>query len=425
LKPKLKVRGKEIPIEVSINKPHGNLIENEVIEKWQEILDLAVKLFDAPNALIMRLHEDDLEVFAKSNNTENIFTRYNRADIGVGHYCETVIGKDERLIVQNALKDPLWHDNPDLKADLVNYVGLPLKWPTGEMFGTMCILHHKEKTYSDHQLELFDALRSTIEKDLTLLDSNVNLNRTLKDLEKTYDLLLEHEKNHLTNHLVSSITHEISTPIGVALTTASYLDYVAKKAKPNDTTTMGKLQEGAELLQRNLEQAATLLKSFKKITTDQGRLQVEKIDLEVYVKSVVLSLKYSLRKYNVEVTVDIPEHLIINLNSGAFSQVLINLITNASIHAFKTDQERLVKIYVKEQDEIVVLTIEDNGIGMSEDQISEIFKPFVRFDDNEEGSGLGLSIVKDIVDNTLHGSIVCQSELNMGTSFILNLPKED
>ncbi len=424
MKPKLKVKGKERPKEVSINKSHADLIQDSVIEKWQEILDLAIKLFDVPNALIMRLHEEHLEVFAKSNNIENIFTKNKRADIGIGHYCETVIGNDELLVVSNALTDPFWAESPDVKADMVNYMGLPLKWPTGEMFGTMCILDNQEKEYSMEQLELFDALKSTIEKDLTLLDSNVNLNRTLKDLEKTHKLLLEHEKNHLTNQLVSSITHEISTPIGVALTTASYLDFIAKKANTNDDATMGKLQEGAELVQRNLEHAATLLKSFKKITTDQSRLQTEKIDLEVYVKSVVLSLKYNLRKYNVSVTVDIPKYISLTLNSGAFAQVLINLLTNASLHAFKTATERVVKILSHEENDHVELTIMDNGIGMTGEQIDEIFKPFVRFDDNEEGSGLGLSIVKDIVEKTLNGTISCHSELDSGTSFVLELPKK-
>lgn len=424
MKPKLKVKGNERPKEVSINKSHADLIQDSVIEKWQEILDLAIKLFDVPNALIMRLHEEDLEVFAKSNNKENIFTKNKRADIGIGHYCETVIGNDELLVVQNALADPFWAQSPDVKADMVNYMGLPLKWPTGEMFGTMCILDNQEKEYSLEQLELFDALKSTIEKDLTLLDSNVNLNKTLKDLEETHKLLLEHEKNHLTNQLVSSITHEISTPIGVALTTASYLDFIAKKATTNDDVTMGKLQEGAELVQRNLEHAATLLKSFKRITTDQSRLQTETIDLEVYVKSVVLSLKYNLRKYNVLVTVDIPKYISLSLNSGAFAQVLINLLTNASLHAFKTADERVVKILCHEEKDHVELTIMDNGIGMTGEQIDEIFKPFVRFDDNEEGSGLGLSIVKDIVEKTLNGTISCHSELDSGTSFVLELPKK-
>lgn len=424
MKPKLKVRGKEQPVEVSINKSYAQLVQDQIVVKWQEILDLAIKVFDVPNALIMKLHDNDLEVFAKSTNDENMFKMNNRAQIGVGHYCETVLGNDERLIVPNALKDSNWDDNPDLKYNLVNYVGLPLKWPTGEMFGTMCILDHKENEYSNHQLALFDALKSTIEKDLQLLDSNVNLEKTLEDLEKTHDLLLEHEKNHLTNQLVSSITHEISTPIGVALTTASYLDYVTKKSKSTDADTMDKLQEGAELLQRNLSQAATLLKSFKKVTNDQSKLQIEMLDLEVYIKSVVLSLKYNMRKYLTQVIVDVPKHIVVKMNSGAFAQVIINLVTNAAVHAFKDEEDRQVIISAKVIDETLELIVSDNGIGMTQDQIEKIFDPFVRFDDNEDGSGLGLTIVKDIVEKTLKGSIRCHSDINIGTKFIINMPQK-
>lgn len=108
------------------------MIEQSVVEKWQDILDMITDILAVPSGLIMRLHANEIEVFAKSRNIENPYEVNEKASLGLGLYCETVIGTDQRLLVPDALDDKIWCDNPDVELDMIHYLGLPLKWPNGD-----------------------------------------------------------------------------------------------------------------------------------------------------------------------------------------------------------------------------------------------------------------------------------------------------
>lgn len=422
MKSTVSIRATKENVIVNIDEFYGDLIKESVVEKWQKILDLTIKLFNVPSALIMQLHESEIEVFLRSSNAENPYETNEKAPLGMGLYCETVIGTDKMLMVPDSLVDPIWMNNPDVELDMIHYLGLPLKWPNGDAFGTICVLDDHEKLYNSDQLELFEELRNTVEKELLLVEKNFHLNKTIEDLKKTHKLLLEHEKSHLTNKLVSSIAHEISTPIGVALTTTSYLGYIIKSL--SDKESKLKLAEGFKLVEKNLEQASTLIKSFKTISVDQGRRQIEKINIATYIKGIILNLKYDLRNKHVEIVTDIPDDLYVITCPGALSQVLINIVVNAAKHAFNGVEEKIVKITVSKFDDEILLSISDNGTGMTEDQTIDAFKSFARFSDDTDGSGMGLTIVKELVENTLNGAIECLSKLDVGTDFNIKIPME-
>jgi len=411
MNPKLKVRGKEEQVEVKVNESLSNALEKEVAEKWQEILDLAVQMYGIPAALIMKLHKEDLEVYAKSSNEGNFFVKNKHTSIGVGHYCETVIANDQMLFVKNAKEDSFWADSPDAKANMINYLGLPLKWPGGESFGTMCMLDNEVNDYTKEQMDLFVALKNNIEKDLTLLDSHKKLQDSLDELDRTHDLLIEHEKNHLTNKLVSSISHEISTPLHVALTTAEYLETAITKFQ--DKTSLDQLQEGTSLVHKNIKDAAALITSFKKIAQDQGNQRIELIDLGVYVNQAILGLNYDLRKYNLNAQVLVHEQYAIKTYPGTLSQVIIELIISGILPRCTSETNLIIEINDNQ------LIFVDDGETFDDNVLEELFKPFVSINKSDESSGLGLVIVKEMVEKVLKGTISCVCEGK--TKFIIEL----
>ena len=86
---------------------YSNLVvPQEVVENWQRTVDLIAELAHIPAALIMRVHECQIEVFARSSNQDNPYHPQEMADLGTGLYCETVINTQSPLLVPNALKDP-------------------------------------------------------------------------------------------------------------------------------------------------------------------------------------------------------------------------------------------------------------------------------------------------------------------------------
>ncbi len=163
------LRKEKIQKSVNITGPDKPEIVRDVMEKWQNIIDLIAKILNIPSGLIMEITEDSMRVAVKSSNKENPYEVGGSDSLGNGLYCETVIGTDAELLIDNALKSDEWNDNPDVELDMISYYGLPLKWPDKDFFGTICVLDNKENSYNNDFKELVAAIRSSIEKDLDLM----------------------------------------------------------------------------------------------------------------------------------------------------------------------------------------------------------------------------------------------------------------
>lgn len=144
-------------------------VDQIVVQKWQNMINLIARLLRVPSALIMQITEESMRVFIKSQNTENPYQVSGCDSLGHGLYCETVIGANKALLVDNALKYKAWQDNPDIKLNMVSYYGLPIQWPDQEFFGTICILDDQTNSYSSDFCNLMKEFKLTIERDLELL----------------------------------------------------------------------------------------------------------------------------------------------------------------------------------------------------------------------------------------------------------------
>ncbi len=129
-----------------------------------------------PAGLIMKITQSHMEVFLKSDFEENPYPDDGCDTLGHGLYCETVIGRDNRLLVEDALSSEVWKDNPDVAIDMISYLGFPIKWPDNEFFGTICVLDSKANSYSKLYSQLLEEFRNTIELDLDLLLKRKELN---------------------------------------------------------------------------------------------------------------------------------------------------------------------------------------------------------------------------------------------------------
>lgn len=161
------------------------LIPTEIEENWQKIINLLAEITEVPAALIMRLVGADIQVFTASTNPDN---PYHPGDkelfLDSGLYCETVINSGNRLLVPDALSDPAWNNNPDIKLGMISYLGFPVLLPTGKPFGTICVLDRKSNSYSATTINLMNQLKDLIESHLEMLYVNQRLgdkNRSLMD----------------------------------------------------------------------------------------------------------------------------------------------------------------------------------------------------------------------------------------------------
>src|SRR5246127_5386623 len=144
-------------------------VPSEIIQKWQEIVDLLAEIIHVPSALIMRVEPPNIKVFVSSETKGNPYERDEVAPLNTGLYCETVMNTRQPLLVPDALRDEKWRSNPDIKLGMISYLGVPIVWPDGEVFGTICVLDKKPNEYSELYRKLLLQWRDVLQADLRSL----------------------------------------------------------------------------------------------------------------------------------------------------------------------------------------------------------------------------------------------------------------
>lgn len=151
------------------NHVHG--FPDEVLQEWQDIVNLVVRIAGVRAGLITRLLDDDLEILIASNVRDNPFTPGDRGPIW-GQYCEATITQGKKILVPDALKSEQWRNNPSLNYGLVSYLGFPIRLPGGKPFGSLCLVDDKANEYSPDLIDLMEKMRNLIESHLSLVEEN-------------------------------------------------------------------------------------------------------------------------------------------------------------------------------------------------------------------------------------------------------------
>ena len=143
-------------------KPTLALVPSEIIKKWQEIVDLLAEIMHVPSAVVMRVEPSNSEVFVSSD------FKGKPSETG-SLYCQTVMKTCQPLLVPDARRDERWKSSPDIKRGMVSYLGVPISWPNGEIFGTICVYDNKSNEYSQLYLRQLLLWRDVLQNDLKTL----------------------------------------------------------------------------------------------------------------------------------------------------------------------------------------------------------------------------------------------------------------
>ena len=138
-----------------------------MLGKWQRVVDILARLLHVPAGLIMKRVPPEHRVFIASRSPDNPYVVGDTFTLDTGLYCDTVMRDRRLLLVRDAMEDPEWDRNPDLKHGMVFYLGLPLAWPDGSIFGTICVLdgqtNERAVTYTDLLVEFKGVVESDLE----------------------------------------------------------------------------------------------------------------------------------------------------------------------------------------------------------------------------------------------------------------------
>lgn len=268
------------------------------------------------------------------------------------------------------------------------------------------------------------------ERNAELDQSNRDLQHTIQNLKQTQDKLVESEKMASLGSLVAGVSHEINTPVGVGL--MGITQFIDETKAIRKSYQQGELDEEmfeaylnsatelSQIINKNLERTAHLVKSFKQIAVDQTSEEERNINLKDYLDEIIFSLSSVARKSKVSIKVDCDDNYNVVTNPGLLSQLLTNLIINSITHGFSDSTAGNIEIALRElTDKKFSISYKDDGKGIKKEDLPKIFEPFFTTNRANGGTGLGLNVTYNIVTNALGGTIRCRSEENKGVEFTI------
>lgn len=257
----------------------------------------------------------------------------------------------------------------------------------------------------------------------------------IQELKATRGELVQSEKMASLGRMVAGFSHELNTPVGVAVGAVSHNDDTLKRIdnmlgqeEVNEDLLrleLAGLRESGALAMSNLRRAANLVQSFKRTSVDQTSEQIRTFDMKELIGDVLFALHSTLKKLPIEVVTECPDELELKGMPGLLQQLLTNLVMNSIQHAFDGgSRPGRIAIKASRSGADVRLEFSDNGKGMDASHLSRIFEPFYTTRRSEGGSGLGLYICYNIVTGQLGGSIHCTSQPEAGCRFDIHFPSQ-
>jgi len=158
-------------------------IPKETLKKWQGIVNTMADIINVPAALIMRVEPPEITVLSASDTEENPYEVGNKENL-LGLYCEEVIKTNRELLVADARESEKWKDNPDIELGMVSYFGFPLKWPDGDIFGTICVLDSEKNEYSELYKKIIVQFKELVETHLELIFQRREIEKEKEKTEK-------------------------------------------------------------------------------------------------------------------------------------------------------------------------------------------------------------------------------------------------
>ena len=236
-------------------------------------------------------------------------------------------------------------------------------------------------------------------------------------------LFRQRKLSELQKDFVDNMTHEFKTPLTSIRLAANV---IAKSDEINKNKKLSKyskiIEQQSDKLTKHIERLLDLIRSDKKFD-----LKIEDVELGNFIKNLISGLEHELDNKNTVVNFKIPEkEIFIKADKYHLNNIIYNIIDNAI--KYNESEKKIINIFIDDKGNYYDLIIEDNGIGISEENINNIFKKFFRVQKDNihdvKGFGLGLYYVKNIIK--LHGwNVEVQSKPKKGTKFIIHIKQNN
>lgn len=237
-------------------------------------------------------------------------------------------------------------------------------------------------------------------------------NQMIDELEISAEKLAKGEREQAWREMAKQVAHEIKNPLTPMKLTVQNFE---RTFDPNEEGIREKVKDYAEMLTQQIDVMSSIATSFSDFARMPNK-NVERIELIHVVKSAIDIFYQNEISFHCE-----KKEIYLFLDKNQITRVLNNLVKN-SIQAVEMVEKPKIEVSLEEANDEVILTVKDNGKGISEVDKTYIFEP--KFTTKSSGMGLGLPMVKNIVE-AYGGKIDFNSVVGLGTEFIIRLPKND
>lgn len=285
----------------------------------------------------------------------------------------------------------------------------------------------KELSNTNNYLEISMAELENSQVELTIL--NEQLENSLIQVREMQAKIVMTEKLDSLGELVAGIAHELNTPLGVCITTNSFVLSKIEKIKGNyESETLSKLTlsecikeslSAINITETSLKQMVSLVNAFKEVTLDKQIIDIKKINLRKHLLSIISDNEYKLLENGHIVELLCEDDIEIITYPRAIRILINQLISNSIIHGFENQKNKKILIKILLNNREIEIRYSDNGKGIAENISKKVFEPFYTTKKNKGSVGLGLHSIYNLVYKTLNGELDFKSEQGSGVEFII------
>ena len=376
-----------------------DVLDTEAEQVFDDLTQLAAQICDTPITLIS-LVDPDRQWFKSKVGLDAAETSRDIA------FCAHAILQKKIFEVEDTLQDKRFFDNPLVTSapNIRFYAGTPLITPDGHAIGTLCVIDDKPNKLTTDQHQALEVLgRSVI--------SQMELRKSIKELKQA---------NELKTEFLSNMSHELRTPLNAIIGFSGLMldDTSHSKLPAKFSEYIGHIDYSG----RRLLSVVNSVIDLNRIEAGMMQVQIETVCVREYIKNLEGMLAITANEkdvaFSVYISENLPTHLAID--QAKTSQIITNLVHNGIKF---TDSGKWVKLEISLNNEHLVITVADQGVGISTTDQTKLFNKFQQVGQTKgfEGSGLGLSITQGLV-KLLGGNIKVLSTLGSGSIFKVMLP---
>lgn len=257
--------------------------------------------------------------------------------------------------------------------------------------------------------------------------SDITVEKMLEQERKKYEEAFHSE--YIKNEFLANISHEFKTPLNITLSAIQLINHGIKNGyiKSDNKFDLDKYINSIKQNSYRLLRLVNNILDVSKIDMGYYNVNLENCNIVYLIEDIITTVVNYIEGKNISITFDTEfEEIIVACDKEKIERIVLNLISNAIKYTSK-DKSKQGKIYINLNlyENFVRVSIKDNGIGIPKEQCESIFNKFKRIDTTfnrqVEGSGIGLSLVKALIE-LQGGSIEVYSEVGQGTEFIFYIP---